>query len=247
MGRPDLKILAIIPARGGSKSIPRKNIKDFLGKPLIAWAIEAALASRALDKVVVSTDDDEIAAVAKKFGAEIPFKRPAELATDTAPTMPVLRHAVQWLKDNENYNPDAVMLLEPISPTRQAVHIKEAIELFRNSGVDSVVSVTPAPAQYNPHWLFQIGSDGQAELFTGEPVKDIIPRRQLLPAVYAKNGALYLFRTDCLFRNPPSLFGDKVKLYIMGPEYNIDIDEPEDWPEAEARVRKLLNQKKHIV
>ena len=238
-----IKILGIIPARGGSKSIPRKNVKDFLGKPLIAWTIETALKSGVLDRVIVTTDDDEIADVAKRFGAEVPFKRPVELATDAAPTLPVVQHAVKWLKEKEGYSPFAIMLLEPTSPSREVAHLREAAELFSKSRADTLISVIAAPTRYNPHWLFKVGKDGMAELFTGESAKNIIPRRQLLPEVYARNGALYIFKVDCLGEDPPGIFGDTTKLYVMGSEYNVDIDDPEDWYHAEQAVSKLLSRK----
>ncbi len=242
------KVLGIIPARGGSKSIPQKNIKDFLGKPLIAWTIQAALESGILDRLIVSTDSEEIASVARQYRAETPFMRPSELAADTTPTLPVLQHAVQWLREKENYTPDLVMLLEPVSPSRRPHHIIEAVKIFNeNKEIDSLVSVTEAPSQYNPHWLFKIGDNGCAELFTGEKLKDIVPRRQSLPKVYAKNGAIYLFRTDCLFRNPPSIFGETAKLYVMGNEYSIDIDNQEDWIIAEQRVKSILDRERDNV
>jgi CMP-N-acetylneuraminic acid synthetase len=240
------KILGIIPVRGGSKSIPRKNIKEFFGKPLMVWTIETAKNSGVLDRLIVSTDDEEIAEVAKKYGVEVPFMRPAELAQDTTPTLPVLQHAVQWLKDKENYWPDFVLLLEVVSPTKRPYHIQEAVKILtEDEKADSLITVTEAAAQYNPHWLMQPDEEGYVKLFTSEDLKDIIPRRQLLPKVYAKNGAFYLFKTDCLFRNPPSLFGDRAKLYIMSSEYNIDIDTPEDWPLAEERFKLILEKEKN--
>lgn len=237
--KKDFRVLAIVPARGGSRSIPGKNIKNFLGKPLIFWTIDAAFKSGVLDRVIVSTDDRKIASIAKKFGAEIPFIRPSRLAGDTTPTLPVLQHAVRWLEKNESYQPDAVMLLEPVSPSRQPFHIREALHEFKKSSADSVVSVTEAPAQYNPHWLFKKNPSGFGELFTGEGARNIIPRRQFLPKVHAKNGAIYIMKPSNLFQNPPSIFGKKVKLYVMGSQYNIDIDEPEDWHRAEENVKRL--------
>ena len=139
-----LKILGVITARGGSKGIPGKNIKPFLGKPLIAYTIEAAKKSGVFDpavggtsRLILSTDDPEIAEVAKKYGCEVPFMRPKELAEDKSAHLPVMQHAVQWLKDNENYQPDYVMILQPTSPLRQPFHIKEAVELILKTGADS--------------------------------------------------------------------------------------------------------------
>jgi len=241
-----IKILGIIPARGGSKSIPGKNIKDFLGKPLMAWTIETAKKSGVLDRLIVSTDDRKIADIAGKYGVEVPFIRPAKLARDSTPTLPVLQHAVKWLEDNENYKPDFILLLEVVSPTKRPHHLIEAVKfLTADKKADSLITVTEAPAQYNPHWLLRQDEKGYAKLFTGEDIKKIIPRRQSLPKVYAKNGAFYLFKTDCLFRDPPSLFGDRSKMFIMDPKYNIDIDGPDDWPIAEQRMRDILDKENH--
>src|SRR3989338_1201278 len=125
-----MKILGIIPARGGSKSIPRKNIKPLGGKPLIAWTIDAAEQAAVFDRIILTTDDEKIAAVGKQRGIEVPFLRPKELAEDATPTLPVLQHAVQWLKEHEQYEPDAIMLLQPTAPFRQASHIQEAVKVF---------------------------------------------------------------------------------------------------------------------
>src|SRR3989338_7172936 len=160
----DLKILGITPARGGSKSIPKKNIKIFLGKPLIAWTIEAALQSGVIDRYIVDTDSEEIMKIARQFGAEAPYTRPSELARDTTPTLPVLQNAVRWLREHDNYNPDIVVLLECVSPTKRPRHIREALEMFLEDGnADSLVTVTEAPAQYNPHWLFKRDENGYAQ------------------------------------------------------------------------------------
>src|SRR3989338_7151887 len=132
-----MRILGIIPARGGSKSVPRKNIKELGGKPLIGWTIDAAKASGVLDRIILTTDDNEIAGVGKQSGVEVPFMRPKELAEDKTPTLPVLQHAVEWLKEHERYYPDAVMLLQPTAPFRQAEHIEDAVTLFEQSGADS--------------------------------------------------------------------------------------------------------------
>lgn len=239
----NLKILGITPARGGSKSIPKKNIKDFLGKPLIAWTIEAALQSGTLDRYIVDTDSEEIMGIARQFGAETPYTRPSELAQDTTPTLLVLQNAVRWLREHEQYDPDIIVLLECVSPTKRPRHIQEALKMFlEDKNADSLITVTEAPAQYNPHWLFKKDENGYARIFTGEETKDIIPRRQLLPKVYAKNGAFYIMKTDSLFRDPPSIFGDRVKLYVMDAEHNIDIDGPEDWDAAEERLKFILDR-----
>src|SRR3989344_2196891 len=132
-------ILGIIPARGGSKVIPRKNIKPFLGKPLIVWAIAALKESGVVSRIIVSTDDDEIASVARAYGAEVPFMRPAELAEDSTPTLPVLVHALSWLKENEGYTPEYVVLFEPTSAGKRPFHIREVVETLLQTGADSAI------------------------------------------------------------------------------------------------------------
>lgn len=236
-----MKILGIIPARGGSKSIPRKNIKDLGGKPLIAWTIEAAKSSGVLDRLMLTTDDAEIAEVGRRWGAEVPFIRPKELAEDNTPTLPVLQHAVSRLKENENYAPDAVMLLQPTAPLRQPEHIKDAIELLEKSGADSVVSVVEIPGHFSPYWAVVEDESGYAKLFIGDPIRKRIARRQDFPKkTYAHNGAIYLFKTHLLFDlSEPSLYGEHIRLYPMEEKHSVNIDSPEDWELAERTLEKL--------
>lgn len=236
------KILGIIPARGGSKGIPGKNIKEFCGKPLIAWTIEAALESKALSRLVVSTDYEEIAKIAGKYGAEIPFFRPAELAGDKSPTLSVIIHTVKYLMNNEGYKPDFVLLLEPTCPSRKAKHIKEAIDLILRTAADSVVSVVEVPGHYNPFWQFRVDNNQKMEIFTGGSFNKIIIRRQDLPKTYTRNGAIYIFKTELLFSVEPSFYGNDSRAYIMDAANNVDIDTPEDWLEAEKKMRLLLNK-----
>lgn len=239
------KILGIIPARGGSKSIPRKNIKPLLGRPLIAWAIEALKESGACDRVVVSTDDTEIAEVAKKYGAEVPFMRPKELAEDATPTLPVLQHAVLWLKDNESYYPDYVVLLEPTSAGKRPFHIKGVVDLLVSSGADAAFSVAEVPDVLNPHWQIKLDIENRITLFTGESMKRVIRRRQDLPKTYYRNSSIYAFRPDLLFSDDPSFYGNDVRAYVIDSKYAFDIDTPEDWEEAERRMKKLLKEEPH--
>lgn len=170
-------VLGIITARGGSKGVPRKNIKDLGGKPLIAWTIEAAKESGVFSRIILSTDDEEIAEVGKKYDAEIPFMRPSELAQDTTPTLPVLIHAVNWLKENDNFYPDYTVILQPTVPFRQGWHLHEAVKLLESSGAGSVVSVCEVPGDFNHHWQFQLDEEGRLKIFTGEELKNIIRRR----------------------------------------------------------------------
>lgn len=230
------KTLGIITARGGSKGIPRKNIKLLGGKPLIAHTIETALESGIFDRVILSTDDAEIAEIGKQYGAEVPFMRPEELAQDKTPTLPVLIHALEWLKTNEGYEPEAVAILQPTSPLRRPEHLKEAHELFVRSGADSVVSMKEVPGHYNLHWQFRVGEDGRIAIFTGESFADIVKRRQDLPKTHTRNGAIYLFKSNLLFQDPPSFYGDDVRAYVMDERSSVNIDEPADFDRAEEYI-----------
>ncbi len=230
--------LGIIPARGGSKGIPRKNIKELGGKPLIAHTIQASLESGALDRVIVSTDDEEIAAVARQCGASVPFLRPQELATDTTPTLPVLVHAVEWLKEHEGFSPDITVILQPTTPLRQPRHIQESVDLLRTSRADSVVSMSSVPGHYNPHWQFKVDAENRIAIFTGESLSDIVKRRQDLPLTYTRNGAIYAFKTNLLFQDPPTFYGDDVRAYIMEECYSVNIDSEEDLLLAGEKLRQ---------
>lgn len=240
-----MKILGIITARGGSKGIPRKNIKDLKGQPLIAYTIKAAQESGIFDRIILSTDDSEIAEVAQKYGCEAPFTRPAELAQDNIPHLPVLKHAVEWLKENQNYLPDAVMLLQPTAPLRQVFHIKEAVELFISSGADSVVSMSEIPGHFSPYWAVVEGPDTWARLLvSNEPLRQRITRRQSFPKkTYYHNGAIYLFKPEFLFDDNPNFYGDKTAIYVMEEKYSVNIDEPDDWLLAELALEKLEQAK----
>jgi len=233
------KILGIIPARGGSKGIPGKNIKNFNGWPLIYWTIDPALKSGILSRIIVSTDDDEIAGVAKSFGAEVPFKRPTELSGDKSPTLLTVIHAVDYLHKNENYYPDFI-LLEPTFPGRKPQQIKEAIDLILATGADSVISLVEVPSKYNPAWQFEVTNSGRTKIITGTDFKKIITRRQDISKTYIRNGAIYLFRTDLLFGSEPSFYGKDIRAYIMDPVYNLDIDTMEDWFFAESKIASIL-------
>lgn len=235
-----MKILGVITARGGSKGIPGKNIKDLCGKPLIAYTIEAAQESGIFDRIILSTDDKKIANVAKSYGIEVPFMRPSGLAQDGTPHLPVLQHAVSWLKDNQNYWSDAVMLLQPTAPLRQPQHIKEVIKLFSEKSADSVVSVSEIPGHFSPYWAVVANEDGLGNLFTGEPIRNRIPRRQSFPQkTYYHNGAIYLFKPELLFhKTKASFYGDKVAVYPMAEKYSINIDSPEDWALCETVLNK---------
>jgi CMP-N,N'-diacetyllegionaminic acid synthase len=218
------EVIGLITARGGSKSMPRKNILPLAGKPLIAWTIEAARSSRFLSRVLVSTDDPEIAKVAAAWGAEIPFMRPAELAGDTTPHVLVVEHAVRWLEEAEGSRPEYVLMLQPTSPLRTAEDIDGAITFAREREAIAVVSVSPMDR--HPYLSKRILADGTLAEFVTSDIAYL--RRQDLPPAYALNGALYLNRSDSLLRDhtfvPPGVLG-----YVMPPERSLDVDTPWDF------------------
>jgi CMP-N-acetylneuraminic acid synthetase len=233
-------VLGVVTARAGSKGIPGKNTRLLAGKPLIAHTIDAARESGVFDRLILSTDDDQAADIARERGCEVPFMRPASLAGDAVPHLPVMQHALTWLRDHDQYAPDWVMILLPTSPLRQPFHIREAMDLGVASGADSVVSVDELAPHYNPMRVVTVDEHGWARLFVdGQPVKRRPGRRQDMPSAWLLNGAVYLFQTRVLF-DPiePSLYGDKVAAYKMAPPYGLNVDDPEDW----AVVERALNQ-----
>lgn len=234
-----VKVLGVITARGGSKGIPGKNIKLFLGKPLIWHTIDTAQKSGVFDRLILSTDDEKIAEVAKEYGCEVPFMRPKELAGDATPHLPVLQHAVQFLKEKENYNQDYVMILQPTSPLRRSFHLKEAADLILKEKADSLISVSLVPKHFHPDWQFVKDAGNRLKIFTGEKVKNITRRRQDLSDTYFKNGAIFLFKPELLFADNPSIYGDDVLAYIMDEKYNANIDTMEDWKFAEITFKNL--------
>ena len=214
-----LQVVGIIPARGGSKGIPRKNITLLAGKPLIAWTIQAVQLSLQMNRVVVSTEDEEIARIAKQHGAEVPFLRPTELAQDDTPGIAPILHAVKWLEKNEGYLPDLIMCLQPTSPLRSSEDIDAAIELAAQKNADAVVSVMPV--DHHPDWMQCVDTDGRLTDFITHDRP--ATRRQDLPPVYALNGAIYLGRRTVLLEQE-SWYTDKTYAYIMPPERSLDID-----------------------
>lgn len=230
-----MKILGIILARKGSRALPRKNIKPLAGRPLIAHTIEAALNSRHLDRVIVSTDDETIAGISRKWGAEVPFLRPSRLARDDTPALQVLRHALRWLKSNKNYVPQAVMTLQPTSPLRQSWHIDRAVRLFRRTGADSVVGV--CLAEHSPYWMMKL-KKGRVFPFTRSRFKNA--RRQDLPPVYRPNGAVYLTRYRVVMEGG-RILGPDTRALVMDAESSLDVDTPFDFKVAGFLLRERKN------
>lgn len=226
------EVLAIIPARGGSKSIPRKNIRNFAGYPLIAYSIAAGKAAKNVTRLLVSTDDEEIASIAKDYGAEIPFLRPTELSQDDTPDLPVFQHALSWLEENEGYHPDILVQLRPTSPLRRTIHIDHAVQrLLEHPEADSVRTVC-VPFQ-NPYKMWRIGEDGFLHtLLTFDMPEPYNLPRQALPDVYWQTGYVDAAWTDTI-QGKNSMTGDNILPLIIGAEEWIDIDSPDDWRRAE--------------
>ena len=218
-------ILGIIPARGGSKGIPRKNLVPILYKPLIAYTIEAALQSKHLSRLIVSTDDEEIARVSLKYGAEVPFNRPPELATDSALSIHVMQHALREMEVLEAKKYDAVVMLQPTTPLRIGSDIDAGIDLLFNSGADSVISVV-AVSSHHPFRMKQILEDGRLVNFIDQGFEDMRPRQDL-PPVYIRNGALYITRRDVLV-NENNVTGKDCRAYEMPEDRSVNIDSESD-------------------
>ena len=229
-----MKILAIIPARGGSKGVPGKNIKILNGKPLLAYTSEIALQSNYLTEVMVSTEDSQIKEVAKSLGIKVPFIRPMELAQDHTPTIDVIIHALSWF-GNKNIFFDAVCLLQVTSPFRTLDFLDKAIEKFILTDCDSLVSVQKVPHEYNPHWTFEVNADGNLKIATGET--EIIPRRQDLPTAFHRDGSIYITKTELLLKEH-SLYGKNIAYIESESEFYVNIDTIQDWEKAEEIIKK---------
>lgn len=221
--------LALIPARGGSKGIAHKNVREICGKPLIAWTIEAALAAKGVARVVVSTEDNEIAEIARAWGADVPFMRPAELATDETPGIVPVAHAIEQLREHQD-----VLLLQPTSPLRGRREIEGLLEVTRKSAAPSVVSVTET--RDHPAWMFRIDRLGQLERYDSSAEAT---RRQDLSALYSLNGAMYWARSDWL-RREQTLIGKGTIGFVMDDESSVDIDTMLDWRLAEVLLAERL-------
>lgn len=218
------RILAIIPARGGSKGLPGKNIKLLGSKPLIAWTIEAALSAKLIEKTVVSTDCQKIAKISRTYGADVPFIRPDELSTDTATTSDVIFHAIDSVKEDF----DVIVLLQPTSPFRTTKDIENAYELYNSSNTSSVVSV--CLAEKSPYWYFSRDNIGMISPILN--MEGQFSRRQELPDTYFLNGAIYIVDVKKFLSHKKFIFNDSLS-YVMSKESSIDIDEPIDFKLAQ--------------
>lgn len=227
-----MNILYLITARGGSKGLPGKNILPLQGKPLIAWSVEAALATKYKGKVVVSTDSEEIAAIAKQYGAEVPFMRPAALAGDSASSMDVVLHAIDFFSSHQEHF-DYIVLLQPTSPLRRASDIDAAIELLIAKKAEAVVSV--CRAEHHPLWSNTLPPDGNMNDFIRPEIKG--KNRQQLPAAYRINGAIYI-AAPAYLKKHGSFMGDRTFAFEMPAESSVDIDSEIDFALAEILLQR---------
>lgn len=220
-------ILGIIPARGGSKGIPRKNIIDLGGKPLLYYTIKAAKEAKILDRLVLSSEDAEIIEIAKSLGVEVPFVRPAKYAQDHVGDQPVLQHALTALKDLDGYQPDLVLYLKPTIPFRIGDDIKNVVKKLKDKNVDSVRTVTQTTGVNHPYWMFTMDEEGMSHpLISGKSIAKY-PRRQLLPPVFRLNGVVEGLKPEFIL-NHASIYGENMALVTVPENRAVDIDTPAD-------------------
>ena len=229
-----MKIIGTVCARGGSKGLPKKNIMHLAGKPLIAYTIEVALKWKKIDKLIISTDDNEIAKISTEYGAEVPFMRPAELATDTADKLPVLQHAVKFCEKEYNTGYDVVVDLDPTAPLRKISDLDNALNKFLNSDADVLYSV--CRARKSPYFnMVELDENGYAHL--SKPLKNKIARRQDSPEVYDMNASIYIFNRDFLL-TADSIHSGKAVVYVMDDISAFDIDRKIDFQFIEFLLKK---------
>jgi N-acylneuraminate cytidylyltransferase len=228
-----VQVLGIIPARGGSKGIPGKNLRLLGGKPLLAYTVEAARAAGFFSRLVLSTDSEEIASVGRSLGVEVPFLRPPELARDETPMLPVIQHTVRFLAE-KGWSPDVVVILQPTAPFRRATDLRGAWELLQaNPEVESVVSLEAVPAHYAPHFIFKIEGDRMVPFM---PDGLQITRRQDAPKAYSRTGEFYFTRIRTLMQSN-SIYGQNSRPYVVSHPYRVNLDTLEDWADAERVVQ----------
>ncbi|MBX9602050.1 MAG: acylneuraminate cytidylyltransferase family protein [Bryobacteraceae bacterium] len=229
-----MRVLGVIPARGGSKGVLRKNLRLLGGRPLLAYTADAIREARLLTRVIVSTEDAEIAEASRALNLDVPFLRPQALAQDDTPTLPVIRHAVETL-EGQNQFYDAICILQPTQPLRKGGEIDGCILMLENTQADSVVTVRSVPHEFNPHWVYFTQSSGFLRLSTGE--SQPIPRRQSLPPAVHRDGSVYLVRRDVLMIGN-SLYGERVAGYSTDFRLAVNIDTEEDLRRAEELLRE---------
>lgn len=228
-----MRVLGLVPARGGSKGVPRKNIRELNGRPLLSYTAESALASKLLDRVVLTTDDDEIASIGRRCGLEVPFRRPQSLAQDETPMLPVVQHALSFFAER-GYEFDAVFLLQPVTPFRSTTDIDSCVDLMIKSGADTIISVLKVPERFNPLFVYFENSSGGLEYALGAQTRII--RRQQAPTSFVREGSVYLTKTKTILECN-SIFGKVIRGYQIADEDSVNIDSEEDWRLAERILR----------
>jgi len=228
MGSGVISVLALVPARGGSKGVPGKNIRLLAGRTLLDYTARAARDSEVIDRVVLTTDSEAIADAGRRAGMDVPFLRPAALAQDDTPMLPVLRHALDCLAA-DGCTPEFVVLLQPTSPLRRPDHIKDALRRLRTTGADSVVSVVPVPAHLSPDYVMRIDDD-RLQSFLPDGAR--VTRRQDARPAYSRDGTVYAFRRDTLERFD-SIYGQDCRPLVVDPQDSLSIDSSADWETAE--------------
>lgn len=228
-----MKVYALVTARAGSKGVPSKNTRQLGGKPLLLWTIEAARSSVGVKRVLLSTEDEEIARLGRSAGVDVPFQRPSELASDTASHIDVVLHVLDWLQQNEGELPDYLLLLQPTSPFRTSQDIEAAIALAKEPR-DPPAVVSVCECEQHPYWAKVILADGTMEEFVKNTLHDGV--RQMLPKVYTLNGAIYLNRVDSFLRDK-TFCPTGTLAYIMPRERSLDIDTPWDFHVADLLIR----------
>ena len=225
-------VLAIVPARGGSKGVPGKNVRALAGRPLIEYTARAARESGVIDRIVLSTDSDEIADAGRRSGLEVPFIRPASLAADDTPMLPVVRHAIDALSAS-GWMPDVIVLLQPTSPLRRPSHVRDAVTMLRETKADSVVTVVELPKHLSPDYVMRI-EDGLLRPFLPEGAR--LTRRQDARPAYSRDGTVYACWRATLDRFG-TIYGERCQPLLVHAADSLSIDTPDDWAEAERRLQ----------
>ena len=225
-------VLALVPARGGSKGVPDKNMRPLAGRTLLEYAAEAAVASGVIDRIVLSTDSERIAAEGRRAGLEVPFVRPAELARDDTPMLPVVEHALDVLEQG-GWTAEVIVLLQPTSPLRRPEHVRGAVQQLRDSGADSVVTVVELPRHFSPDYVMRMDK-GRLKPFLAEG-GGVIRRQDARPA-FLRDGTVYAFWSRTV-RETHSIYGLDCRPFVLSALDSMTIDTQDDWTEAERRLR----------
>lgn len=231
-----MKVLGIIPARGGSRQVPGKNIRLLAGKPLIAYTIEAALQPSRIERLIVSTDNSKIADVAQRYGAEVPFLRPSHLAEDDTPDQPVFLHALEWLRENDDYEPEIVINLRPTTPFKTPEIIDRVVQRLIDTDADIVRTMTLVEGVHHPYWMYRLSEDGSAEPFLGDIKLSQYYQRQLLPPVYRINGVVDAMKTHIIYEDN-ILDNRNMKGVIISKKESMDVDTEFDFMLCECILK----------